>query len=133
MDKLAISDVLAHFRSYSYAAKMVEPYLKDAEPIYSERQFDTNKWDATRYNRIIGAVSGAIDEVLTDEQADIIRHRYLDKNPRTFESIAELIDREVKTVRKRHGEALRSLEIALSTFVVSTEITPFEHMFEPKK
>lgn len=129
MDKGTLKDILHHFRSYSYAAKMGDEFLEGAQPVYSERRRQVNRWDATRYVRIVTAVSGAIEDVLTDEQAEVIRYKYLIKNPQTFEAIAQTMDRGERTVRKRHNQAMYKLGIALSTFDTDPEITPFEHMF----
>lgn len=119
-----------HFRSYHYAARMGDEFLDGAPSVYNERRRSVNRWDATRYSRIVNAVAGAIDDVLTDEQAEIIRSKYLEKNPQSFEAIAEGMEREARTIRKKYNQAMHKLEIALSTFDDDPEITPFEHMFD---
>lgn len=130
MDRSTLQEVLDHFRSFHYAARMGEDFLDGAPSVYNERRRSPNRWDATRYSRIVAAVSGAIDDVLTDEQAEIIRQRYLERNPQTFEGICEATKRDFRTVKKRYNQAMYRLQIALSTFETDYELTEFEHMFE---
>lgn len=131
MDNERVSEILTNFRSYRYAAKVGDDMgLLDAAPtVYNERKRNANRWDANRYNRIVNTVTGAVEEVLTDEQRAVINRRYLDRNPLTLGQIADAIHRDRSAVSRLHKTALKKLGIALKPLEDETEITPFEHMF----
>lgn len=132
MNNEHVSEILTNFRSYRYAAKVgeVEGLLDGAPTLYNERLRSPNRWDATRYSRIVNTVNGAVDEVLTDEQRAVIKRRYLERNPLTLGQIADVLHCDRSTVQRRHKEALKKLGIALEPLGRETEITPFEFMFE---
>lgn len=127
-----VSEILTNFRSYRYAAKVgeAEGYLDGAPTLYGERLRSPNRWDATRYSRIVNTVTGAVDDVLTDDQRAVIMKRYLERNPLTLGQIADILNCDRSTVQRRHKEALNKLGIALDPLKKETEITPFEHMFK---
>jgi DNA-directed RNA polymerase specialized sigma subunit len=133
MNNEDVSEILTNFRSYRYAAKVgeTEGYLDGAPTLYGERQRSPNRWDATRYSRIVNTVNGAVDDVLTDEQRTVINRRYLERNPLTLGQIADVLHCDRKTVQRRHKEALKQLSIALQPIERETEITPFPHRFDP--
>lgn len=131
MDLNVLTEILRNFRSYRYAAKMGQEFLDGSGPMYSERREVINRWDATRYSRIIHALSAAIKDTLTDEQAFIIEQHYLEKNPRTLVSISDELGLTRKTVSRKHRQALAKLGHALDMMAESDpEITPFEHIFQ---
>ena len=132
MNNEQVSEILSNFRSYRYAAKVGEMrgYLDCPPVLYNERKLNPNGWDASRYNRLVNTVTGAVDDVLTDEQRAVIKRRYLDRNPLTLGQIADILNCDRSTVQRRHKEALRKLGIALAPLERETEITPFEFMFE---
>lgn len=129
MDREVLTEILLHFRSYRYAAEMGEEFLEGSPPTYSERRQYVNRWDATRYSRIVHAINSAIRDVLTDEQATIIELRYLERNPQSLASIAGVMRLDKKTVQRKHKQALHKLGIALDMINSDPEITPFEHIF----
>lgn len=133
MDNREVSDILTNFRSYRYAAKVGESegLLDGAPTLFNDRKHSPNRWDATRYNRIVNTVNGAVDEVLTDEQRSVIMKRYLDRNPLTLGQIADVMHCTRKTIERRHKTALKTLSIALEPLSKETEITPFPHIFDP--
>lgn len=135
MNNDRVSEILSNFRSYRYAAKVGadEGFLDGPPTLYSERRMSPNRWDASRYNRIVNTVTGAVDDVLTDEQRTVIQRRYLDRNPLTLNQIADILNCDPSTITRRHKEALRKLGIALQPLENELEITPFEHMFNAKK
>jgi len=132
MNNDEVSELLSNMRSYRYAAKVGQEqgYLDGAPTLFNERRMSPNRWDATRYNRIVNTVDGAVDEVLTDEQRTVIMRRYLDRNPMTLNQIASILNCDPSTITRRHKEALKKLGIALQPLENETEITPFEHMFQ---
>lgn len=134
MDNERVSEILSNFRSFRYAAKVgeMEGYLDGSPTLYSERLRSPNRWDASRYNRLVNAVKGAVDEVLTDEQRTVISRRYLDRNPLTLGQIADALNRDRSAVSRLHKGALKKLGIALQPLEKESEITPFEHMFGGK-
>ncbi|MBB6672614.1 sigma factor-like helix-turn-helix DNA-binding protein [Cohnella nanjingensis] len=132
MNNDQVSDILTNFRSYRYAAKVgeVEGFLDGAPTLYNERKTSPNRWDATRYSRIVETVKGAVDEVLSDEQRTVIMKKYLERNKLTMGQIASILNCDRTTITRRHKEALKQLGIALEPLEHEAEITPFEHMFE---
>lgn len=133
MDNGRVSEILSNFRSYRYAAKVGEEHLDGAPTLYNDRRRSPDRWDATRYNRIVNTVTGAVDEVLTDDEQKVITRRYLDRNPLTLGQIAETINRDRTAVSRIHKSALKQLSIALKPLEEDLEITPFEHMFNNSK
>lgn len=133
MNNEDVSEILTNFRSYRYAAKVgeAEGLLDGAPTLYGDRLRSPNRWDATRYSRIVSTVNGAVDDVLTDEQRSVIMKRYIDRNPLTLGQIADVMHCTRKTVERRHKTALKMLSIALKPLEEHTEITPFPHRFDP--
>lgn len=130
VDNDKVSEILRNHKSYRYAAQIGEDFLDGAPTLYNERRKSLDRWDGTRYNRIVNIVKEAVDEVLTDEERTVIKRKYLDQNPITLRQISELLNYERKTIERRHKSALKKLGQALDPLEGHTEITPFEHHFK---
>lgn len=125
-------ELLKRFRSYEYVAMNCGTTDGERMPmVISERMKYPNTWDRSRYNRIVNIVRGAVEHILSEEQALIIKRKYLDKNKLTLDQIAAVIKCDPSTVSRWHKTAINELTGALSVLDVGeAEITPFDHFFD---
>lgn len=124
MDKTMVMELLNNYRSYKFALEnlggMVNTSGVDLSKfsVYEQRKpkyvpnWDT-AYDGTRYSRTITLLDGAIDYVLSDNQRDVIRLMYLERNKLDKVKTAEAMHLDRKTVSKYHDEAIESLAKAL--------------------
>lgn len=133
MNHNQLTEILEYYRSYEYAALNCGTTDNDRLPfIISERMKNPATWDKTRYNRIVNIIRGAVDYCLNDDQRTVIVRKYMERNRLTLSEIAHLLHKDRTTIGRWHREALRILAKALEPFSDEiTEITPFEHMFDP--
>lgn len=137
MENNKITELLKNYRSYRYAiSNGIAPHQSEdmlGMPMggtYGSRipkiwgssgsTFESER-DYNRYTRIVMAVDGAVNEVLNDDQAKMIRKKYLDKNRRTLAEISDELNVDPSTVGRWHKEALKQLSMALQ-FVELPEI-----------
>lgn len=116
MDNNQVTELLKKYRSYQYAVKNCGPVEGGVflPKVYSERMVgDKNVWDRARYNRIVTLITGAVNEVLSDDQQTVIKRKYLDRNPMALYEIANALHKDKSTVSRWHAEALEQLAIAL--------------------
>jgi|GEM_PF-2466620 len=138
-DKLIES--LENYRSYKFAIKNgvapYDPYDRTGMPFASEYGSRAprlsggstlqSELDLQRYTRIVHAIDGAVAEVLDDDQATVIKRKYLDRNKRTLDQIARERGCDPSSVSRWHRKALKQLAIALE-FVDAPEIINLDHM-----
>lgn len=131
-----VTELLKNYRSYEYAAMNCRETdaltTLSVSTVYNERKRNPNAWDATRYNRIVNIVKGAVDHVLSDDQRTVIMRKYLERNTMTLSEISHLLHKDTSTISRWHTEAIRRLAIALEPLRQDeAEITEFNHMFDP--
>lgn len=129
-----VTELLKNYRSYKYAAQNCGPGMETYRLplIISERRADCNMWDATRYNRIVTMVAGAVNEVLSDDERTVIMRKYFDRNTLTLNEIADALHKDPSTISRWHKAAIRRLSIALQPLTAEeAEINNFDHMFNP--
>lgn len=132
MNNDEVSKLLKDFRSYEYAATNCGTMDFERAPLMlSERIQFPNKWDRSRYNRIVGIVKGAVEYVLDNDQRTVIMWKYLERNTLTLNQIADILHKDRSTVGRYHTEALNKLTKALATLNADEyEITNFDHRFD---
>jgi DNA-directed RNA polymerase specialized sigma24 family protein len=134
MDHNIVTELLKNYRSYRYAVNNCgqgdESYK--LPKVYSERRVNWNLWDATRYNRIVNMIEGAVNEVLSDDERTVIMRKYLERNTMTLNEIADYLHKDRSTISRWHTAAIKRLVIALQPLTADErEITNLDHMFDP--
>jgi DNA-directed RNA polymerase specialized sigma subunit len=132
MEHNKVTEILKYFRCYEYSAKNCgEP--EDNLPLtISDRKYNKDTWDRSRYNRIVNAIRGAIDYVLSDDQRTVIMRKYLDRNPMTLNEISDILHRDRTTISRWHTEAIKRISKSLDAISdEELEITAFNHRFDP--
>jgi len=89
-----------------FGSRVPKAWTGSGDSSYSE-------WDYKRYSKAIAVVEGAINEVLDDNQRTVIMRKYVDRNSRTLCEIANDLDKDERTIRRWHKEAIRQLTNAL--------------------
>jgi hypothetical protein len=90
-----------------------------------------NAWDASRYNRIVSMIDGAINEVLSDDERMVIMRKYIDRNPVNLNEIADSAHKDPSVISRLHTAAIRRLAIALLPLTADErEIENLDHMFD---
>jgi DNA-directed RNA polymerase specialized sigma subunit len=130
-----VTKLLKDYRCYKHALISLSAYKVQYESklplVISERVRGTNTWDADRYSRLISAIDGAIQDVLSDDQRAVISRKYLDRNQSTLAEIADALHKDVSTVSRWHKEAIRRISLAIMPVNDDyVELTSFGHMFD---
>ena len=126
-----VTELLKNFRSYRYASNNCGEPEGRQSILYSERRYNLDGWDKTRYHRIVNLVSGAVEDVLSDDQRTVINKKYLDRNTSNLSEIADYLHKDRNTVSKWHTEAIKRLTIALQPLSdKDMEISNFDHVFD---
>lgn len=134
MNKDKVTELLNDFNSYKYAVSSTDdmaggPLMPRSRT--DNRLLPVNAWDNRRYSRIVKVVSGAINEVLSDNERMVIMRKYLDRNKKSLRQIAADLNRDRGTISEWHTEALKKLCIALEPLDEEyTYISNFDHMFD---
>jgi len=127
-----VTELLKNYRSYRYAANNCGDPEGRQTILYSERRYNMNGWDATRYNRIVNMVDGAVNEVLSDDERMVIMRKYIDRNTLNLNEIASVLHKDRTTIGRWHTAAIRRLTIALQPLSEDErEIQNVDHMFDP--
>lgn len=128
MDKNKVTEMLKKYRSYKFAVSNgiapYNPYDDIGMPRgggYGSRipslGGSGSTWqseqDFLHYSRAVAAIEGAVADVLDDDQATVIRRKYMDRNKRTLAQIAAERKVDPSTVTRWHKEALKHLADAL--------------------
>lgn len=130
-----VVELLKNYRSYKYAVSNgIAPFVEEdttGMPInssYGPRvpTLHRGSWEAStedfrRYSRVVRLVSGAVEEVLNDEEQKIIKMKYMERNTLTLAQIADRMNMSERRVLYLHKKALKSLSQALM-FVDAPEI-----------
>lgn len=134
MDHDQLTQILKFYRCYEYAAMNCGSTNNERLPLmFSDRKHNPEMWDRSRYNRIVNIIRGAVDYCLDDDQRTVIMRKYMERNRLTLSEISTILNRDRTTVGRWHTEALQRLSKALEPFTDELlEITPFDHMFDPK-
>lgn len=134
MNNDKVTELLKNYRSYRYAVNNCGPGIEGFRlpAVISERRVNMNVWDATRYNRIVNMIDGAVNEVLSDDERTVIMRKYLDRNTLNLNEIATVLHKDRTTIGRWHTAAIRRLAIALQPLSEDErEIHNFDHMFDP--
>lgn len=138
-----ITELLRNYRSYRYAVNNgIAPFVEtDMSGIMGGCGFGPriprltagttfqSEQDYHMYKRIVEAIDGAVKDVLSDDQGIVIRLKYLERNPTTLLKIAIARDKDEKTIRRWHKEAIKLLGTALE-FVETPEIINLDFSFK---
>lgn len=140
MDNNTVIKLLKDYRSYKFCAMNLESDGRSGNsslPLYSQRKprFISNydkSYDGERYGRIIAMVESAVEFVLNDDQGMIIKKKYMERNTLNLGEIAEMLNKDRKTIGTQHKMAINSLSKALLPISEDyAEITNLDHMFDP--
>lgn len=123
MDNNMVTKLLTDYRSYKFAlmnlgGEIEEPKVFLNRPVYNERQprwvsnYDRT-YDRNRYGRIVTMIDSAVDYVLSDDQREIIRRKYMERNTMNLSELAECLHKDRKTVSALHKTAINRLAKAL--------------------
>jgi hypothetical protein len=80
--------------------------------IYRLDLVDTFDYDM--YYAIVYVIDATVDDVLSDNERHVIKCKWMDRNPLSLCEIAKDRDKDERTVRRWHREALRKLAMALA-------------------
>lgn len=80
--------------------------------IYHLDLLDTFDYDM--YYTIVYVIDATVDDVLSDNERHVIKRKWMDRNPLSLYQIAQDKDKDERTVRRWHKEALRKLTMALA-------------------
>lgn len=133
MNREKVTKILKDYRSYKYAVRngeteplgfgyRISPYVN------SDRTVTVNQWDYEKYSRIVSMIDGAISEVLSDDEQNVIQFKYLERNPLYIHQIAERFHMSERQVKYLHKKALNSLSNALTFVDVPDIINLDEHL-----
>ncbi|WP_339188369.1 hypothetical protein MKX33_00625 [Paenibacillus sp. FSL R5-0490] len=134
MDKNKVIELLTDYNSYKYAVSCANP--SGGGPLMprsmtNNRLLPANAWDNARYTRIVNVITGAINEVLSDNECLVIKRKYFDRNKNSLSEIASDLNRDRGTITKWHTEALKKLCKALEPLDVEyTLISNIDHMWD---
>lgn len=134
-DRNKVVELLKNYRSYKYAVNNgIAAYQEEDNtgmpfnnsygpraPMLFRGSLDASTDDYRRYSRAVKMVEGAVDEVLDDNEQDIIRLKYMNRNTLTLEVISRRKGISEKTVRTTHKRAINKLNMALR-FIETPEI-----------
>lgn len=132
-----VMKTLKNYRSYRYAVKncrseplgfgaRITPFLK------SDKVLTMNQWDYERYSVIISKIDGAISEVLSDDEHQVIKYKYLERNKMTLYEIGDKCNMSIDRVKYLHRTAINELTRALM-FVEAPDIINLDPIMKDKK
>jgi hypothetical protein len=144
MNQDKIVEMLKNYRSYKFAVSNgiagYDPCDNTGMPRgggYSSREprlgggsTFQSELDYRLYKGIVTSIEGAVSEVLDDDQATVIRRKYLDRNKRTLAQIAAERNVDPTTVTRWHKIALKQLSVALA-LVEPAEIINLDDVLKP--
>lgn len=145
MNQDKVIELLTKYRSYKFAiSNGVAPYQSEdmlgmpraggygsRAPRYGSSGCTLqSEIDYQQYTRAVQAIEGAVADVLDDDQATIIRRKYLDRNKRTLSQIAAERNVDPTTVTRWHKTALKHLTDAL-IFVDVPDIMILDDVLKP--
>ena len=144
MNQDRVVELLKNYRSYKFAVNngiaAHDPYDNTGMPRgggYGSREPRLgggstlqSEMDYRMYKGIVTAIEGAVSEVLDDDQATVIRRKYLDRNKRTLAQIAAERCVDASTVTRWHKMALKQLTVALALVEVA-EIINLDDVLKP--
>lgn len=123
-DREKVIEMLKNYRSYRYAvANGIAPYEGDTcfggseygsrmPSLYRGNTVQTEQ-DYRSYKRVVQAIDGAVEEVLDNDEQDVIRYKYLERNNLTLEQIADRNKISIRTIKRAHKRALTKLVMSL--------------------
>ncbi|MEO3947644.1 sigma factor-like helix-turn-helix DNA-binding protein [Gorillibacterium sp. CAU 1737] len=137
-DREKVIELLKNYRSYRYAVMNgIEPYEGETcfvgseygprvPRLYRGTTIQTEQ-DYRAYKRIVQTIDGAVEDVLDDDERDVIRYKYLERNSLNLDKIAERLLIGERTVQRAHKQALKKLTMSLR-FVDAPEIINLDEM-----
>lgn len=140
MNAMEVAEMLRNYRSYRYAVNNgVAPFVEDdmlGMPMTLEYSSRPPKRVGSRGSTFIGQMQynatvtamklldGAIEDVLNDNERDVIRLKYTERNTYTLSIVADKIHVHQNTVTSVHKSALKKLTRAL----VFVEVPPIHNL-----
>lgn len=137
VDRDKVTELLKNYRSYKYAVSNgIAPYQTEdmlgmpmsfnfgSRPpigLNGRGSMEPSVTDYRIYSRVVKLIEGAIEDVLDDDERDVVRLKYLERNKLTLERIADRKHMHKNTVTVIHKRALKNLSNAL-LFVEVPEI-----------
>ncbi len=130
-----VVELLKNYRSYRYAVSNgIAPHVAEDNtgmpmgggygpriPTLTRGTWDESTDDYRRYSRVVRLVSGAVEDVLNDEEQKVIQYKYMERNTLTLSQIADKMNMSERRVLYLHKKALKSLTNALM-FIDAPEI-----------
>lgn len=142
-DRDKVTELLKNYRSYRYAVSngiaphepndtlgmpMGLDYGPRAPRAFGERgNTIQSAMDYRIYSRAVKMLEGAVEDVLDDDEREIIRLKYIERNTLTLENIADRRHMHKNTATTIHKRALKKLTKAL-IFVEVPEIHNLDHI-----
>lgn len=132
MTRDQITELLKNYRSYKYAVRNYEsnhqpdaaiasyefmprsPGFESSVPRGNMGLTFQDSIDCQRYRRIVQAIDGAVNDVLSDNERVVIKCKWMNPNRINLNDIAQQKGVHPVTVKRWHKEALKALSIALS-------------------
>lgn len=145
MSQDKVIELLTKYRSYKFAiSNGIAPYQSEdmlgmprgggygsRAPRYGcSGSTVQSELEYRQYTHVVQAIEGAVADVLDDDQATIIRRKYLDRNKRTLSQIAAERNVDPTTVTRWHKTALKHLADAL-IFVEIPDIIFLDDVLKP--
>lgn len=132
MTRDQITELLKNYRSYKYAVRNYEmnhlpaasianydfmprsPGFESSAPRNNTGITFQDELDYRRYKRVVDAIDGAVNEVLSDNERVVIKCKWMNPNRINLNDIAQQKGVHPVTVKRWHRDALKALSIALS-------------------
>lgn len=138
MDKGKVQELLKNYLSYKQAVLNYENYV--AQPAAGVANYDAmpggsgapelffrnqgrmadmgftsalDRYDYDMYKAIVSAIDYTVQQVLSDDEAFVIKNKWMVRNTMELYKIAIVKDRDESTIRRWHKEALMKMTIAL--------------------
>lgn len=153
IDKNKVTELLSNYRSYKAAIVNFERYKPSPSAgvaNYSgmpggsgatELFFDRvgkmadmgfvgalDCYDHDMYTAIVETIEFTVQQVLTDDEHYVIHHKWMDRNPMELCKIAHNKERDERTIRRWHKNALGKLAISFSCIPVVPHIENFHNV-----
>lgn len=138
-----VTRMLKNYRSYKYAVSNGIAPFQDEDvigmprtpgygsrpptPLWGRGSIQASLNDYRAYKRVVQAIEGAVADVLDDDEQNVIRHKYMERNTLTLGQVADRYHMSERQVKYLHKKALKKLTVALA-FVDEPEIINLDNV-----
>lgn len=112
--KFAISNGIAGYNPYDDTGMPRGGGYGSREPRLGGGSTFQSQMDYRLYTQVVRLVDAAVMELLDDHERAVIESKYLSREKKTLERIAEIMDKDVRTIRRWHKAALKELTKAFA-------------------